>query len=469
MKLPNESCSDSSDLRPKRRTERRRYVLIICYDFPDITGAGVIRTYQFAKLLPKFGWHPVILTAQPCGIRRWEVSDDIEFSDGQLPCPKVTAAAWRFPPPYLIRRAAREFQYKPPSNKPHRFRSRVERFACQLAVPDGKIGWLNPAVKQGAQIARDYPYQACFSVSPRPTAHLVAYRLALRLNVPWVADFALPWSDAYWLAGRPRMIEQLDRKLEKLIVRSAQHITVAYAELARSISARYGAAYTDKISVIETGVEEKLFDQTTPQSVRKFTVVYAGNHFCESGRHGEYFLQAIDNWIGSDPSLERKVEFLFIGKRDGDLLRHRAAMVHPKAVRVEPLVSHRACIQAIRSSHACVVNTVGNRIPAKVYECMRAGKWILALTEPASDLATLIRDYPKGLAVPAQDLSGIRYALQSILQQSASNQFEPTGVEPIVDSYSSSHSAERLCHIFESLLAKSSLERRNTSMQTHTK
>ena len=466
MKLPNESCSDSSDLRQKRRTERRRYVLIICYDFPEISGAGVIRTYQFAKLLPEFGWHPVILTAQPCGIRRWEVSDDIEFSDGELPCPKITATAWRFPPPYLIRRAAREFQDKPPSNKPSLFRSRVQRFASQLAVPDGKIGWLNPAVNRGAQIARDYPYQACFSVSPRPTAHLVAYRLARRLNVPWVADFALPWSDAYWLVGRPRMIEQLDRKLEGLIVRSAQHITVAYADLARSLLSRHGGALEKKITVIPTGFQEELFTGQT-QVAAKFTVVYPGNHFCEPGRHGDYFLRAIDNWIASDPSLARKVEFLFIGKRDDDLLRQRAAMAHPKVVRIEPLVSHRACIQAIRSSHACLVNTVGNRIPAKVYECMRAGKWVLALTEPASDLAMLIRDYPKGLSVPPQDLCGIRHALQRILQQSASNQSESMGVEPIVDRYSSSHSAEILCHIFETLSAKSSLKRLSLSTQAH--
>lgn len=467
MKLP-EYRSDSLNLHQKGSSERRRCALIISYDFPELSGAGVIRTYQFAKMLPQFGWRVVILTAQPCGIRRWEVSDDIEFSDGELPCPKITAAAWRFPPPYLIRRAAREFQYKPSSNKPNLFRSRVQRFASQLAVPDGKIGWLNPAVKRGAQIARSHPYQVCFSVSPRPTAHLVASRLARRFDIPWVADFALPWSDAYWLAGRPRMIEQLDRKLEGLIVQSAQHITVAYADLARSLLSRHGGALEKKITVIPTGFQEELFTGQT-QVAAKFTVVYPGNHFCEAGRYGEYFLRAIDNWIASDPSLARKVEFLFIGKRDDDLLRHRAAMAHRKVVRVEPLVSHRACIQAIRSSHACVVNTVGNRIPAKVYECMRAGKWIIALTEPGSDLTTLIRDYPKGLAIPAQDLSGIRHVLQSTLHRSASNQSEATGSEPILDRYSSSHSAERLCHIFKSLLAQSSLEHGNTSMRTHTK
>jgi Glycosyl transferase 4-like domain/Glycosyl transferases group 1 len=455
MKLLLESRSDSLDLPQKGSSERQHCALIISYDFPELSGAGVIRTYQFAKMLPQFGWRAVILTAQPCGVRRWEVSDDVEFSDGQLPCPKITAPAWEFPPPFGIRGPAARMSQNEKNRKSSSFGNRLARFASQFAVPDGKIGWLNPAVKRGAQIARSHPYQVCFSVSPRPTAHLVAYRLARRFNIPWVADFALPWSDAYWLAGRPRMIEQLDRKLEGLIVRSAQHITVAYAELARSLLSRHGGALEKKITVIPTGFQEELFTGQI-QVAAKFTVVYPGNHFCEPGRHGEYFLRAIDNWIASDPSLARKVEFLFIGKRDDDLLRQRAAMAHPKVVRIEPLVSHRACIQAIRSSHACVVNTVGNRIPAKVYECMRAGKWILALTEPASDLATLIRDYPKGLSVPPQDLCGIRHALRSILQQSASNQSESMGVEPIVDRYSCSHSAERLCHIFKRLLATSS-------------
>src|SRR5687768_15718251 len=98
-----ESRSTPPDPRPGGRSGRRRRVLIICYDFPELSNAEVIRTYQFAKMLPKFGWRPLILTAQPCGIRRWEVSDDIEFSDGELPCPKITAKAWRFAPTFRIR------------------------------------------------------------------------------------------------------------------------------------------------------------------------------------------------------------------------------------------------------------------------------------------------------------------------------------------------------------------------------
>jgi hypothetical protein len=443
-----------------------RHVLIVCYDFPRISGAGVIRTYQFAKRLPEFGWHPVILTAQACGEKR---EDNIEISDGELPCPKITAATSTFAVPVRIEHGAAGKPDGPNGLLRNEGMTGLARFAARFAVPDGKIGWLISAVRRGVHIAREYPVQACVSVSPRPTAHFVAYRLARHLNIPWVADFVLPWSDAYWLARRPFFINWLDQRMEAFVVRSAQQICVAYPELARSLVKRHGGACEDKIAVVPTGFDEELFVGESPATPAKFTVVYAGNHFCEDGRHGQYFLQAVDEWIDRAPCLKDKVEFVFIGKRDDALLHQRVMMVHPEVIRVEPLVSHRACVEAILSSHLCVVNTVGNRIPAKVYECMRAGKWILALTDPGSDLENLIRDYSKGISVPPQDMSAIRNALQSTLQRNRSAKSERSEAGRSLPIHSSNHSAERLSHIFEDLLLKPSLRCRNVSTQPGTK
>jgi hypothetical protein len=424
-----------------------RHVLMICYDFPTIYAAGVIRTYQLAKSLPEFGWQPVILTAQECVNRE----DNIETSDGALPCEKITAAAPRFLTPARIdHRSSRGSQDALEPVGDGRLRG-VIRLATQLALPDGKLSWLYPAVKWGIKIACQYPIQMCFSASPRPTAHLVAYRLARRLNLPWVADFALPWSDAPWLADRPRFISWLDQRVEGLVVRSAQRISVAYADLARSISARYGHSTGDKTAVIPTGFDNDLFTGPTPSPAPKFIVVYPGNHFCEAGRDGEYFLKAIDEWIDFDPRLKEQVEFVFMGKPDDALLRQRVAMRHPGVIHVKPLISHRECIQTIRSSHLCVVNTVGNRIPAKVYECMRAEKSILALTRPGSDLAMMIHNYSKGVAVSAKNISAIRQALQNMLEIGRTGTGESIKINGSLSLYSAKHSAELLGRLFDGL------------------
>ena len=426
-----------------------RYVLMICYDFPNIYAAGVIRTYQFAKHLLALGWQPVILTAQA----RTDSDHDIEISDGALNCAKISAPeTWWTTLLGANRRTSHSIVESPALHK-NPLTGSFRRFGSRLAFPDGKVWWLYPAVKQALEILRLYPISVCFSISPRPTAHLVGYRLARRLNIPWVADFALPWSDAYWLTDRPHVIRWLDKRLEGLVVRSARRITVAYPELAQKISARFCDASATKIAVIPTGFGEEVFARERSKPSSKFTVVYPGNHFCETGRHGEYFLRAIDEWLDLEPGLEERVEFVFIGKRDDALLRHRALMKHPKVIRVEPLTSHRSCIQAILTSSLCVVNTVGNRIPAKVYECMGAGKWILALTTPGSDLAVMVNHYPKGMVIAAQNTSAIRQALRDIWRHCHSGTIEAMHTDASLGRYSARHSAGLLGGILDQLLA----------------
>jgi len=426
-----------------------RRVLIVCYDYPWISSAGVIRTYAFAKNLPRFGWEPVILTAQSCGSKH---EHDIEASDGELECRKITAPASKLGVPRRVDRHE-ALKAKETGARANGRRARWAHWVGKLAVPDGKITWLFPAVRQGLQICCEYRVDACFSVSPRPTAHLVAYRLARYLKIPWVADFALPWSDAYWLAGRPRAATALDKTVEKLVVRSAQHLTVAYTDIGRGLGARYGAACDGKITVIPTGFDEELFKNPNPPNPDRFTIIYPGNHFCEEGRGGEDFVRAIDEWVSSNPDLEEKVEIVFIGKRDEQLLRHRQAMAHPKVVRVEQLMSHRACVEAIRSSHLCVVNTVGNRIPGKVYECMRAEKPILALTDPGSDLDNLTKSYCRGFSIAATDRAVVRCAVDRMLREISVTPPAPV-CDHFKDSYSSGHGAQVLAETLSAALRK---------------
>ena len=427
---------------------RPPHVLVISYDFPRIGTHGVIRTYQLAKNLPSFGWRPVILSAHSCSGSQ---EDNIETSDGHLNCPKFTVAPSRVVVPFRtdIRAVRQPFHGMVPQKTG--VLKRMVRFASQLGVPDGKIGWLPAAVSGALQIAREYPIKMCFSVSLRPTSHLVARRVARSLSIPWVADLAFPWSDAYWLAGRPRFIEWFDQRLEASALRAAQHITVACADISRGMSARYGTAWQKKISVIPTGFNEDLFARESVPTPSKFRVIYPGNHFCEKGRNGDCFLKAIDAWIGLDPRLGGKVEFVFTGKRDDELLGQRAAMIHPEVIRIVPFMSHRACIQTVLSSHMCVVNTVGNRIPDKVYECMRARKWILALTDAGSDLENLMRHYSRGISVPAHDLSAIRNALQKVWQAVDLKRSERIEADSSLDMYSAKHSAAMFARIFDSL------------------
>src|ERR1041385_1142822 len=198
------SADSGSAVEPGATVPLTRPLLIVCYDYPDLRSAGVIRTYQLAKQFPALGWQPVILTAQPSPGHQ---EHDIEASDGALNCPRITVATSHLFVPFPADRSSAPYPPGGAVPRANGLSARVARIASQLAVPDGKIGWWPAAVRRGLRVGRDYRIRACLSVSPRPTSHFVARRIARSLGIPWVADFAVPWSDAHWLSGRPRFIE----------------------------------------------------------------------------------------------------------------------------------------------------------------------------------------------------------------------------------------------------------------------
>jgi len=404
----------------------------------------VIRTHQFAKNLPNFGWEPIVVTAQP------NREESFEGLNGHRRVTAVTVAPPKLLTPFEA--SPQPFAIAFSDAQRRHLLERTARFMGQWAVPDGKVGWLPAAVNGSLRIASQHDIDVCFSVSPRPTSHLVARRVARSLGVPWVADYALPWSDAHWLSKQPRFIRWLNQKLEGSVIGATQRVTVAYQDIARTLGTRYGPACEEKISVVSTGFDDELFDQDRRPSGTGFTMIYPGNHFCEDGRYGNCFLRAADEWVALEPNRKDIVRFVFLGKPDDELRRQRDALAHPQTFSLESLVTHPSCIQAILSANACLVNTVGNRIPAKVYECMRAGKWILALTGQGSDLEALLRQYSRGICVPAADSVGIRRGLQLVFDRSRSQSPEPLPLDRSLQVHSCRHSTALLAGIFEAAL-----------------
>ena len=108
---------------------------------------------------------------------------------------------------------------------------------------------------------------------------ILSRRVARSLGIPWVADFAFPWS-AYWLSGRPRFIEWFDQQLEASALRAAQlspwRMRTSRAECPRDMEPR-----GKKDSIIPTGFSEDLFAEKSVPTASKFRAIYPGNHFCE--------------------------------------------------------------------------------------------------------------------------------------------------------------------------------------------
>src|ERR1041385_2842549 len=118
-------------------------------------------------------------------------------------------------------------------------------------------------------------------------------------------------------ALRPRALRWLDERLERATVRAAQHVTVAYDEIARGLSARQGPGGRTGVSVVPPGLANELMPRGRASLPAKFTIVHPGSHFSQAGRYGECFLRAMDQWIDDEPALAGQVECVVIGKQIG--------------------------------------------------------------------------------------------------------------------------------------------------------
>jgi len=115
---------------------------MIAYHFPPLAGSsGIQRTLRFVQHLPKFGWEPLVLSADPRAYER--TSDDLmaEVPDG-----------------IVVRRAF--------ALDTARHLSIAGRYIGAMARPDRWVSWKLAAVKEGMRMIREFKPQAIWSTYP---------------------------------------------------------------------------------------------------------------------------------------------------------------------------------------------------------------------------------------------------------------------------------------------------------------
>ena len=145
-----------------------RRVLLIAYHFPPLQGSsGIQRTLRFAQYLPKLGWEPIILTANPISYQLTRPT--------QLPKEFDNISIYRS---FALDTA--------------RHLSLLKRYPRMLAVPDRWISWWLGAFPQGFYLIKKFKPDVIWSTFPIATAHLIGYTLSRISGIPWAADFRDP-------------------------------------------------------------------------------------------------------------------------------------------------------------------------------------------------------------------------------------------------------------------------------------
>jgi glycosyltransferase involved in cell wall biosynthesis len=373
-----------------------RRLLMIAFHFPPEGGSGTQRSLKFARYLPAWGWDVEVLTV------RTAVHDLLD--------------------PTLLEELPREVRIHRTicldAAKSLAWRGKSPNF---VSIPDRYVSWLPFGVIKAIQLLRQRHFDAIYSTSPVPTAHLIAWAVARISGLPWVCDFR----DPFWSGKTAENLKTATlRRLEKRFMVAASHVLLNTHVMHSDVAARYPELDPSRMSVLPNGYDEADFLEVAPS--RRTEPSYL--EFLHTGevyatlRDPKPLLDAFRS-VRQCATVPPEVKFRFVGAGP-DLDRYGFSewvqqQGLDKVVSLETHVSHARSIEQLLAADVLLLlqchPSINRQIPAKAYEYLRAGRPVLAVVPPDSATADLIRSTRAGWTVDSRDRSGLARCLEEIL------------------------------------------------------
>ena len=374
-------------------------VLMIAYHFPPLAGSsGIQRTLRFVQHLPKFGWEPLVLSADPRAYERTshDLMDDI---------PQNT----------VVRRAF--------ALDTARHLAIAGRYVGAMARPDRWVSWKYAAVREGMRMIREFKPQAIWSTYPIATAHLIGAELQRRSGLPWIADFRDPMAqDGYPIDP---LTWQSYRAIEEHTLRMARYSTFTTPSAARTYQSRYSVG-AERVVVLENGYDEETFagaesPGNTRQSIHPgaITLLHSGIVY-PAERDPTQFFEALGHLKASGAITGGSLFVRFRASVHDDLLQSLAARYDiAEFIDCQPPVPYREALAEMLNADGLLVMQSGDcneQIPAKMYEYLRANRPILSLTDPQGDTAQTLLQAGASDIARLDSVADIRETLPAFLE-----------------------------------------------------
>jgi glycosyltransferase involved in cell wall biosynthesis len=372
-------------------------VLMIAFHFPPLRGSsGIQRTLKFAQYLPQFGWQPVVLSAHP---RAYAQSGDDQLRD--IPAEVVVHRAFALD-------TSRHLSIK-------------GRYPGLLALPDRWASWLLGAVPSGLRLIRQYRPQVIWSTYPIATAHLIGLVLHRLTGIPWVADMRDPMTDEGFPSNP--LTRRVYQWIERNTVMHCQRAICTTPGAVKTYRMRFPAIPPSRFTLLENGFDEENFAdaETMVAALRpaqRFTLVHSGVIY-PSERDPIALFEALaelqaQGRIGADT-------FQLILRatgHDGYVAELIARCGIDALVTLAPHIAYRDALAEMVTAGGLLILQASNcnhQVPAKLYEYLRAGRPILALTDPAGDTAVTLQGAGIDTIAPLDSTPAIVDALSRFL------------------------------------------------------
>jgi glycosyltransferase involved in cell wall biosynthesis len=367
-------------------------VLMVAFHFPPQRGSsGIQRTLKFAQYLPAHGWQPLVLSAHPRAYA--------DAGGGPYAGPAEVTRAFALD-------SARHLAVR-------------GRYLQMLALPDRWVGWCLGAIPAGLRLIRRARCQVIWSTYPIASAHLIGLALRRLTGLPWIADLRDPMiDDAYptdpWMRKAAAWVE-------RQTVRHCTRAVCTTAGAVRSYRRRYPDVPPERFELIENGYDEEEFTHAAPApraAGGPFVLLHSGIVY-PSERDPRPLFAALGR-LRRDGVLDEANFRLVLRAPVHEALLADLAREHGIAdiVEIAPALPYREALAEMLAADGLLVLQAANcneQVPAKLYEYLRAGRPVLALTDPAGDTAALMRLAAIDTVAALDDADAIAQALPRFL------------------------------------------------------
>jgi glycosyltransferase involved in cell wall biosynthesis len=371
-------------------------LLVISYAFPPYNSIGGVRVGKTVKYLLDFGHDVRVLTAQE--------QPFLPTLPVEIPAERITYTKWlsvRRGSPVTRQSVGAGASRNGSSGRGTKLKTALKQVLSSsyknlLDFPDSNIGWLPYAVSAASRLFESWKPELMLASSPPPTSLVVAYRLARKFGVPWVADLRDLWMDHPYYKP-PGWRKAVEERLERRVLSSAAGMVTVSEPLAETLKAKFGK----QAAVVLNGFDPADYpvNSEVPFDDGRLKILYTGMIY-PGKRDPSPLFEALRR-LGP---LAERVRVVF----HGNFLE----TVHPMAerygvahlVEVNEPVPYKESLQMQASADVLLLllwsdSTERGVYTGKMFEYMGARRPILAVGGTETVAADLIRERGVGMAL----------------------------------------------------------------------
>lgn len=261
-------------------------------------------------------------------------------------------------------------------------------------IPDGHICWVPKAIQSGSGLLENWKPDVVFASALPFSAAIVAKKLAMQANCPWVAEFRDLWVGNPYIS-RTWFRRTLDPYIERLTLSNASAFTTVSPPLARDLESRYHIPVT----VVTNGFDPSEYPEdggSGSLDKDKLTIFHGGTIY-HGKRDPRPLLQAI-KLLGRDGA---KVEVSFAGQDLRGVMATARDLGVDESVKILPFMDRQSTLETISNTDISLLLLWNDQreegvFSGKIFEYLGARRPILMLGYEQGVAADLIRSLRAG-------------------------------------------------------------------------